>query len=492
MQTPKTVPVDSLLTATPPVSWPPPPSTPPATPPPATPATPPPAAAPDPRAQYAALQEVAEAFAALERHAEETAETLDGVVDRAASAGGQGLMPGWVGELARQAPRLLQGEDRLRFYAQRLDEIEVEKREALRDFVEGFVAQMHEMKASDMDLGGPACVGRVWYRVDGDKSPHYELGVSSNDEIDILVLNLLSPRQREDLFRVQSADFSYFLPTGAGTQRRFRCTAYFDSGNLGLCMRAINETVRPLASLGFHPLIQRGMMFRHVRDGLTLFTGVTGSGKSTSLDAIIDANNHDFDGHIVIVAKPIEYMHAPDRCIIRHREVGADVPSFKDGVIQALRQDPDIIMIGEMRDPETISAAIEAADTGHKVFSTLHTSSAVESLDRMVAEYPHEEQDRIRIRLGDVLRCVVSQKLAPRVGGGRVLVKEVLWVTANVKAAILNGNTGEIYQMMWEGGKQGMITLEQDLVRLVRERKITPETGLQYANNKRRFQQLLG
>src|SRR5690606_33254852 len=195
---------------------------------------------------------------------------------------------------------------------------------------------------------------------------------------------------------------------------------------------------------------------------------------------------------IVIVAKPIEYMHAPDKCIIRHREVGPDVPSFKDGVIQALRQDPDIIMIGEMRDPETISAAIEAADTGHKVFSTLHTSSAVESLDRMVAEYPHEEQDRIRIRLGDVLRCVVSQKLAPRVGGGRVLVKEVLWVTANVKAAILNGNTGEIYQMMWEGGKQGMITLEQDLVRLVRERKITPETGLQYANNKRRFQQLLG
>jgi twitching motility protein PilT len=145
-----------------------------------------------------------------------------------------------------------------------------------------------------------------------------------------------------------------------------------------------------------------------------------------------------------------------------------------------------------MRDPVTISAAMEAADTGHKVFSTLHTSSAIESLDRIVAEFPHGEQDRVRIRLGDVLRCVVSQKLAPRIGGGRVLVKEVLWVTANVKAAILNGNTGEIYQMMWEGGKQGMITLEQDLVRLVRERKITPEIGLQYANNKRRFQQLIG
>src|SRR5690606_41724701 len=152
--------------------------------------------------------------------------------------------------------------------------------------------------------------------------------------------------------------------------------------------------------------------------------------------------NHDFDGHIVIVAKPIEYMHAPDRCIIRHREVGPDVPSFKDGVIQALRQDPDIIMIGEMRDPETISSAIEAADTGHKVFSTLHTSSAVESLDRMVAQYPHAEQDRIRIRPGDVLRCVVSPKPAPRVGGGRGLATEGLWATADVQTASLNGNTG--------------------------------------------------
>ncbi|MDX1420637.1 MAG: type IV pilus twitching motility protein PilT [Rubricoccaceae bacterium] len=464
---------------------------------PTAPASRPPEEAPplDPLAQLAALKEMAEALDAHERRAEAlhaTGEPRQAPMSQPPIPQGPPTLPAWVGDIARRAPRLLQGEDRLKFYIEQIEQVAVEKREALRDFVEGFVAQLHEMKASDMDFGGPACVGRVWYRVDGDKKPYHEIGAGSTDEIDIVILNLLSPRQREDLFTVQSADFSYYLPTPGGGQRRFRCTCYFDAQHLGLCMRAINETVRPLDSLGFHPLIQRGMMFRHVRDGLTLFTGVTGSGKSTSLDAIIDANNHDFDGHIVIVAKPIEYMHLPDRCIIRHREVGPDVPSFKDGVTQALRQDPDIIMIGEMRDPETISAAIEASDTGHKVFSTLHTSSAVESLDRIVAEYPHEEQDRIRIRLGDVLRCVVSQKLAPRPGGGRVLVKEVLWVTANVKAAILNGNTGEIYQMMWEGGKQGMITLEQDLVRLVRERKITPEVGLQYANNKRRFRQLLG
>ena len=148
-------------------------------------------------------------------------------------------------------------------------------------------------------------------------------------------------------------------------------------------------------------------------------------------------------------------------------------------------------MIGETRDPETIQSSIEAADTVDKVFSTLHTSSAVDSLDRIIAEFPTEEQNRIRVRLGDVLRCVISQKLPPRIGGGRVLAKEVLWFTPSVRAAVLNENTSEIYQMMWEGARQGMVTLEQDLLRLVRERKITAETAFNYANNKRRLQQVL-
>ena len=438
------------------------------------------------QARLAALQQAADALAAFE------AGDQDAQQGEAAASTDELVLPDFVREIARSAPRMLIGDERLRFFCERLDAAGFERREQLRDFLDTFVSGLHFLGASDMDLGGPACVGRVWYRVDGDKQPYDEIGASSTDEIDIMILNLLTEKQRKDLFDVQSADFSHFLTVPGGNQRRFRCTVYFDNQHLGLCMRAINEEVRKLDAIGFHPLIQRGMMFRHVRDGLTLITGVTGSGKSTTLDAVIDANNHDFPGHIVIVAKPIEYMHSPDRCIIRHREVGPDVPTFKDGVVQALRQDPDIIMIGEMRDPETISSAIEASDTGHKVFSTLHTSSAIESLDRMVAEYPPDEQDRVRLRLADVLRCVVSQKLPPRIGGGRVLTKEVLWVTANVKAAILNGNTPEIYQMMWEGGRHGMVTLEQDLARLVKERKITPEIGLQYANNKKRFRQLVG
>jgi twitching motility protein PilT len=248
---------------------------------------------------------------------------------------------------------------------------------------------------------------------------------------------------------------------------------------------------RSLRSLGFHPLIEHGFLFSRVRDGVTLFTGVTGSGKSTSLDAIIDANNEEFDGHILIVAQPLEYIHTSKRCIVRHREVGTDVASFVDGMVQGLRQDPDIVVVGEMRDPETISTALEMADTGHKVFSTLHTGSAVESIDRIVAEYPPVEQERVRHRLGDVLRCIVSQKLLPSVGGGRVLAKEVLWVTSPVRAAIKNGNTHEIYQMIWQGADQGMITLEQDLVRLVTLGDISMDTAVDYANNKRRFLSLI-
>jgi twitching motility protein PilT len=165
--------------------------------------------------------------------------------------------------------------------------------------------------------------------------------------------------------------------------------------------------------------------------------------------------------------------------------------TFVEGMTQGLRQDPDIVVLGEMRDPETMETAMEMADTGHKVFSTVHTGSAMETIDRIVAEYPSVEQSRIRYRLADVLRCIVSQKLLPAVGGGRVLAKEVLWLTTAAKAAIKNDNTHELYQLMWEGSDQGMITLEQDLLRLAHTGDITPDTALSYANNKRRLLELL-
>ena len=409
---------------------------------------------------------------------------------RPPSGGRSNAVPDFVRSLARSAPASFHGRDRLRYYAEHVNRFTDQQRDLLAAFLDRFVRKMSELGASDLDIGGHATSGRVWYRVDGDKRPYDETGTANSDEIDVLLLNMAGESQQQELFDQGAIDFSYELEGPKG-MFRFRATMYFDYQHLGLCMRAIAQDLRPLKGIGFHPAIERGLMFEHVRDGLTLVTGVTGSGKSTTLDAIIDANNESFPGHIVLIAKPVEYMHTPKHCIVRHREVGQDVNTFKDGIVQSLRQDPDIIVVGEMRDPETISSAIEAADSGHKVFSTLHTSSAVESLDRMIAEYPHAEQDRVRNRLADTLRCVISQKLLPKVGGGRVLCKEVLWLTPSVRAAIKNENIGEIYQMIWEGGRLGMVTLEQDLVRLLKERKITTETAINFANNKRRLQQLI-
>jgi twitching motility protein PilT len=381
--------------------------------------------------------------------------------------------------------------DRMRVYAEKLNALPQADRDAARALFAEFAEKMVERNASDLDLGGPGCNDFIWYRVDGFKRPEHDMGRIGMEEANLLLLTMLAPYQQQYLFKHYAHDFGYSLDVEDDVARRFRASVYMDQKQLGLSMRMLPWKPRPLRSLGFHPRIEHGFMFRYVRDGLTLFTGVTGSGKSTTLDAIVDANNDDYEGHILIIAQPIEYIHTSKRCIVRHREVGTDVDNFVEGLIQGLRQDPDIVVVGEMRNPETIETAMEMADTGHKVFSTLHTGSAMETIDRIVAEYAPDEQERIRHRLADVLRCVVSQKLLPAVSGGRILAKEVLWMTSSSRAAIKNNNTHEIYQMMWEGGDEGMITLEQDLLRLLHTGDITPDTALAYANNKRRLLQLM-
>ena len=397
-------------------------------------------------------------------------------------------------EIIETIPRTLYGIERVRYTAQQVAMLDEERKARLQGLLEHFMKYMIDLGASDIDAGGPACNGCIWMRVDGVKKARVELGHYTVDETNILLLSLLSEMQVKTLLQRYAVDLSFQMLAGKdeGVWHRFRMSVYFDNDSLALNVRAIANELRPLASLGFHPTILNGLMFDHVRDGLTLVTGVTGSGKSTTLDAIVDANNTRVPGHIVIIGHPIEYIHLSKMCIVRHREVGKDVASFHDGVVQALRQDPDIIVIGEMRDPQTISAALEVTDSGHKVFSTLHTSSAVESVARIVAEYPPEEQERVRNRLADVLRCIISQKLLPKIGGGRVLAKEVLWVTPSVRSAIKGDNLNEIYQMMWEGRAQGQHTLEQDLFRLVKQRQIERGTALDFANNKKRLQQLMG
>lgn len=382
------------------------------------------------------------------------------------------------------------GVERLESLAGNLTELDEKDRDRLRSLFESFLIRMMEVSASDIDMGGQGSLGQIWFRIYNDKRPAHELGAYSLDQFNVLNLNILTKRQQKVLFESRNLDFSYAFEY-RGESVRLRGDMYLDLDNLALNMRRINNSIWPFKNLGFHPIIAKALSLKHEKQGLILVTGITGSGKSTTLDSIIDANNQTVEAHIVIISSPVECVHLSNRCLVRHREVGRDVLSFKEGAIQALRQDPDIIMIGEMRDADTIMTALEITDSGHKVFSTLHTGSAVESIDRIVAECPTAEQERIRNRLADVLKVVISQKLVPTLEGKLILAKEVLLVNSSVRAAIKNNNTGEIYQMISEGAKEGMNTMEQDLRRLITEKKISIDEGINYANNKNRMRELL-
>jgi twitching motility protein PilT len=393
-------------------------------------------------------------------------------------------------EISGAIPDTVPGMERQMLIGDLLTKQSPAERTALRKLMDSYLMKMSNINASDIDMGGYGTGGNVWYRIYGEKRPAKDLGKFTLDEFNVLIQSILIERQRLFLYENRSLDLSYSIVEDE-QMYRFRANAYFDLDHLALNMRAIQATVRPYKNLEFHPNVTKMLSLAHTEQGLTLVTGITGSGKSATLDSIIDANNHTVDGHVVIIASPVEYVHRPDHCIVRHREVGRDTLSFKEGAIQSLRQDPDIIVIGEMRDPDTILTALEITDSGHKVFSTLHTASAVETIDRIIGEVPVNEQERVRMRLADTLTAVISQKLVPSLDGKRLLAKEVMIVIPSVRAAIKNNNTGEIYQMMAESADVGMTTLEQDLKRLYMQKKISLENAIVAANNKRRFQQIM-
>ena len=400
----------------------------------------------------------------------------------------KGILEGF----AKSIPDSRMGPDRVEFLIENADKLEEQQKIILRNYINKILTMMIENEASDIEIGGNGNEGYFWMRIHGKKERVRELPQFTEDESALLIINLLNENQRMLLLRQRNLDFSYtYFYEKRKLKVRFRADAYFDLDTLALNMRLINLSIRPLASLDFHPLAVRSLSHNYIKFGLTLITGITGSGKSTTLDSIIDHHNKFDPAHIIIIAAPIEYVHNSNVSLIKHREVGRDVMSFKDGIVQALRQDPDIIVVGEMRDPDTIMAALEITDTGHKVFSTLHTSSATESLDRIIAEVHPTEQERVRNRLADVLISVVSQKLVPTLDGKRIMAKEVLIVTPSVRAAIKNNNTSEIYMMMNQGGSQGMVTMEQDLKRLYMQKRISLESAITYANNKTRVQQIL-
>ncbi len=353
-----------------------------------------------------------------------------------------------------------------------------------------WLMRMKDFTASDIDFGAPGCSKYIWNRIFGVKKPIKEFGQYDYVETTAIILSWLTPIQKQKLYELKSIDFSLDLSEN-DYKARFRGSVYFDRSYLCANFRRINEKTLSIEQLGIPKNIADRMNLKYEKMGLVLITGITGSGKSTTLDAIIDLNNRENAAHIVIVGHPVEYVHESKQCLVRHRDVGVDVLSFERGAIEALRQDPDIIIVGEMRDANTIATVLEITDSGHKAFSTLHTSSAIDSIHRIVAEFPPEEQDRIRNRLADVLCVIISQKLVPTVDGKLVLTKEVLSVDSSIQAAIRNKNIGEIYQMMVEGRKLGMITLEQDLFELFKKGVITNKAAMNFANNKKRMMQLL-
>lgn len=388
-------------------------------------------------------------------------------------------------------PGTTRGIDRHFHLGEAVEALEEADRLELTALLDSLLIRMLKNEASDIDVGGPGCVGKVWYRIFGDKKPAKKPENMTLDETNVLLHNAILPSQRKKLLEEKNLDFSYSIELGNGKNQRFRADMYFDLENLALNMRKIDNTIRPFKTLDAQTEVAKALSLKYYKYGLTLITGITGSGKSSTLDTIIDANNRTVESHIVIIASPVELIHTPQKSVVRHREVGRDVPSFKEGAIQALRQDPDIIVIGELRDPETIMTALEITDSGHKTFGTLHTSSAMESIERILGEVPSEEQNRVRTRLADVLTCVISQKLIPSLDGKRALAKEVLLVNSSVRAAIRNNNVGEIYQMLMEGSERGMNTMEQDLKRLYTEGVISKESALNFANNKTKMVQIL-
>lgn len=299
----------------------------------------------------------------------------------------------------------------------------------------------------------------------------------SAEMVEKLAKEITTADQYEKLMIDRNLDFSYVL----GDENRFRVNFFYQMDGLSAVFRIIPVDILTLDELKLPPVIKT---FTEIQRGLVLVTGVTGSGKSTTLAAILDKINREQKKHIITVEDPIEFVHKDRGCLINQRGIGQDAHSFSDALRAALREDPDIILVGEMRDLETIDIALHAANTGHLVFSTLHTLDAKETIDRIVGMFGNEEQNRIRMSLASVLEGVISQRLIPTVRGGRVAGIEILKKTARIEQLIAENRDSEILDALFEGKEiYGTQTFDQALLDLLRAGEISNETALEYATN---------
>ncbi len=336
--------------------------------------------------------------------------------------------------------------------------------------VELLLEEVVKKDASDLHLqvGMPPML-----RLDGALTPH---GQTPLDEkgVEELIFSLLDDDQKQILLRDKEFDFSFAF----GDLGRFRVNAFHERGNLAAALRLIPNKIRTIEDLGLPQVVNK---FTEYPRGLVLVTGPTGSGKSTSLAAMVDKINSERASHIITVEDPIEYTHKSKRSLVVQREVHYDTFSFSSALRSALREDPDVVLIGEMRDLETISAAITIAETGHLVLATLHTNSASQTVDRMIDVFPPHQQPQVRAQLGNMLQAIVSQRLIPALGGGRLAAAEILVATPAVRNIIREGKSYQLEAVIQTGAEYGMQSMDRTLVNLIHTGVISYDEARNYA-----------
>src|SRR5881392_3632860 len=335
--------------------------------------------------------------------------------------------------------------------------------------IDELLERMVEANASDLHVttGTPPAV-----RVRGEVERLEGFDALSAEETQQLLYRILSTEQQKQFELKRQLDFSHSIPGLA----RFRVNVYFQRESIGAAFRLIPAEIKTLEELGIpatlHQLAERPR-------GLVLVTGPTGSGKSTTLAAIIDEINRNRSEHILTIEDPIEFLHRHKKCVVNQREIGTDARSFAEGLRAALRQDPDVILVGEMRDLETISTALTAAETGHLVFGTLHTQSAASTIDRIIDVFPGEQQDQIRAQIAGSLQGVITQTLLPTANGvGRAPALEIMIPDDAIRNLIRQAKVEQIYTYMQTGSRSGMQTMEQALAALVANGTVTLETAV--------------
>ncbi len=347
--------------------------------------------------------------------------------------------------------------------------------------IEILLEEVVRKRASDLHLqvGLPPML-----RIDGALVPATNQPALNEAMVETLVFQILSVEQKQILEKDKEFDFSFSF----GDLGRFRVNAFHERGNLAAALRLIPNEMKTVHELGMPSVVNS---FADFPRGLVLVTGPTGSGKSTTLAALVDKINSERSAHIITIEDPIEFTHRSKRSVVVQREVHYDTYSFGAALRSSLRQDPDVVLIGEMRDLETISAAITIAETGHLVFATLHTNSAAQSIDRMIDVFPPHQQPQIRAQLANILMGICAQRLVPAIGGGRVVAAEVLVANPAVRNIIREGKSHQLDAIIQTSSAQGMQTMDRTLVSLVQSGTVTYDNAREFAVDIAEFERLM-